>query len=135
MHVLILEDDTDLCSVWRDYIEDQGHSTHPVGTVHAAFDALHFNKFDLLLLDLLLTDGNSVGVSHYAKTIQPACRIIMITGTHQFMKGDHLQQAPGVDWLLHKPVKLDDLGALIDYIEHEPKTDVGLADLQVYGAS
>lgn len=125
MHVLILEDDPDLLEVWRSCVEDCGHTCIAVMSVSNAFDALHIHRFDLVLMDLQLQDGSSVGVSHYAKTIQPNCKILMITGKMVFTSGDHLQHAPGVDWLLRKPVSVTDLSAMITYAakdqsEHHP---------------
>ena len=51
-----------------------------VGTVKEALVALEKQKFDLIFLDLKLPDGPADDVYDMAKTEQPECPIIIITG-------------------------------------------------------
>jgi DNA-binding response OmpR family regulator len=125
MDVLVLEDAQELRQVWCDFLEDEGHAVTAVDNAESAMAAMHEQPYDLLMLDLHLERGTSIGVSHYARTALPDCRIIMITGERVFAHGNHMAEMPGVDWLLRKPVSLPDLAALIDYaaMSHSRKAE------------
>ena len=84
MDVLVLEDAQEFRQVWCDFLEDEGHAVTAVDNAESAMAAMHEQPYDLLMLDLHLERGTSIGVSHYARTALPDCRIIIITGERVF---------------------------------------------------
>ena len=115
MNCLIVEDDPTLTYALCEAVRHMGHSVQAAGTVADAQRSLATNKFDLIIFDFVLPDGTTLDVSSYAAMTQPNCRIILLTGRQIFLAGEHKKIAPGIDWILRKPVSLKDLSALIEY--------------------
>jgi DNA-binding response OmpR family regulator len=115
MHCLIVEDDPQLAFMLSENLQDIGCETSTEYTVKDAISALRCRKFDIILLDHHLPDGTSNDIAMLAATTQPNCRIILLTGGAIYPRGEHADMAPGVDWLMRKPVSLKDLNALVTY--------------------
>lgn len=121
MKCLVVEDDEALGLTLRNSLEGQGHTVHSVTSVAEGFKALRRARFDLLLLDYRLPDGDSLPLSDYAAATCPNLRIILLTGSGIFPRGEVKQIAPGIDWVLRKPVPLGDLAAIVDYAAQDAK--------------
>lgn len=115
MRCLVVEDDDILAQALSDYLAGQGHEVTQAASIAAAFHCLRTTKFDLLLLDYRLPDGISLPVAEYAAATCPNLRTILLTGSGVFPRGETATIAPGIDWVLRKPVALADLGAIIEY--------------------
>lgn len=119
MRCLIVEDDADFGQVLEDCLDDLGHD-HDLATSNAqAVEFLNFKKYDLAILDYHLPDGDSADLSHRIAIFCPDVRIILLTGSDIFARGENSKYAPGIDWVLRKPVNLDDLAALVAYANDE----------------
>lgn len=115
MRCLVVEDDDALAMALTDCVESLGHMPFRARTVVEAFELLRTEKMQLLLLDYCLPDGNSLPLSDYAAATCPNVRTILLTGSSVFPRGESGQMAPGIDWVLRKPVPLQDVAALVDY--------------------
>lgn len=115
MRCLVVEDDDVLAMALTDCVESMGHVPFRARTVSEGFDLLRTEKVQLLLLDYRLPDGNSLPLSKYAAATCPDICTILLTGSAIFPRGETGQLAPGVDWILRKPVPLQDLAALVDH--------------------
>ena len=113
LSVLVLEDDAILRSVWADALTEEGCQVVEAAAPDEAIALIRRDRFDVLLLDLMLGCETSVDVSAYAQVFSPDTFTVLITGSGLFSRGDHREGAPGVDWILRKPVALDDLAAVV----------------------
>ena len=121
MRALIVEDDGPLQAFLMACLGDMGHETVAVGTVAQALSVLQQTKFDLLIVDYSLPDGPSVPVMDFFGAMCPNSRSILLTGSGIYPNGEVAFFAPGVDWVLRKPVELQDLQALIEYAESDAR--------------
>ncbi len=96
-------------------LDEMGHLVVPSSSIASAMHLLATQKFDLVLLDYHLPDGTSLRLSDQVACFCPNSRTILLTGSDVFPHGEHARFAPGVDWVLRKPVAMDDLRALVDY--------------------
>lgn len=119
MKCLIVEDDPFLSFVLAENLSLHDLPFRAARTVSEATALLRKDKFDVIILDHYLPDGMSGDVSFLAASTQPNCRIILLTGAHAYPRGEHTIMAPGVDWVLRKPLKLEELNALLDYADHD----------------
>lgn len=117
MQTLLLEDDDDARSVFKECIEAAGHNVLECATLDKAINTLRTSKIDLLLLDLVIGNSNSLGVTRFAGYAAPDADIILITGSNRFAKGEIFYSYPGVRWVLRKPLAPTDLEALLEYAE------------------
>ena len=113
MRVLVLEDDPILRSVWVDALEDEGCEVHEAAEADEAIALIARQRFDVLVLDLMLEEGTSESVSSYAKVVAPRAFVVLVTGSGLFPNGEHRHEMPGVDWILRKPVAIADLTAVV----------------------
>ena len=115
MRCLLVEDDDSLAMALHDCLSSLGHDTLRARTVAEAFNILRTHKVQMLLLDYYLPDGNSLAVSDYAQATCPQVCTILLTGANVFPRGEAGHMAPGIDWVLRKPVPMRDLAALVDH--------------------
>lgn len=115
MKSLIVEDDVPLRTFLQDCLEDMGHKVTARGDKTSALRAARTDKYDLLLCDYHLPDGEALPLIEYFGATHPNSRVILLTGSGVFPRGEVSVLAPAVDWTLRKPVELGDLLAIIDY--------------------
>ena len=115
MRTLLLEDDEATRVLYRDCIAGAGHEVIECATIERAVKALRAHKFDLLIIDLLIGNSNSLGFAQFAGYAAPDAEIILITGTGSFAQGEVLADYPGISWILRKPLPVGDLEAFVDY--------------------
>ena len=117
MRILLLEDDDPLRSVWREGLVANGHDVFDVATTSEAMALLLSEKFDLAVLDLMVGEANSLALTHYIAYAFPKMRVMVVTGSGLFPRGGVTEIAPGVDWLLRKPISVSDFLAMVDHAE------------------
>jgi hypothetical protein len=64
LKVLMIEDHEDTAIVMARMLKDMGHTVIPADSVASAVDVLTREKFDLILSDVGLPDGNGVSLIH-----------------------------------------------------------------------
>ena len=77
--ILIVEDSVDLAFGLRINFESEGYSVKVAGTVATACEALHDFVPQLVILDLMLPDGNGLEVLRHAKTASEDCIILILS--------------------------------------------------------
>lgn len=115
-HCLIVEDDRPIALDLSDCMDSIGLSCDTSETVSEASYKLKSAEYDLVLLDYALPDGNTLALVELARLRNPDVKLIMISGTGIFPNGEQAIFAPGVDWILRKPLKMNDLKAVIQYV-------------------
>ena len=118
MKVLLVEDDYALRMVWEDALTDGNYNYTSAGTTSEGMRALMTEEFDVVVLDLLLAEGNSLSLTHYIAYAMPLVPIIVVTGSGFFPNGELGPLAPNVDWLLRKPLPVSDFIAMVDHAAH-----------------
>lgn len=113
--VLLLEDDPDFLFTMTCALESEGHIVHGVATLKEAINFLRFQKPDLLILDYMISNQNSLRVADFALYANPDVPVIYITGSGMFTEGQLFNLAGNVSWVLRKPVKLRDLIEIVEY--------------------
>jgi excisionase family DNA binding protein len=116
--VLVVDDDESLQNLFKLFLKKIGFSRVVVGTVKEALVALEKQKFDLIFLDLKLPDGSADDVYDLAKTEQPECPIIIITG---YPDSEMLNRilAKGPITVLKKPLKVEQLKETVRILGHK----------------
>lgn len=76
--ILIIEDDPDIQEMLCAYLRDAGYATGTAGDGVAALELFHKEKWDLLLLDLMLPKIDGYGVCELVR-LESAVPIIMLT--------------------------------------------------------
>lgn len=79
--ILLVDDDDDLRCVVRGTLEIEGYEVVEASSCSTAFALLGKGIFDLVLLDIGLSDGSGLRILESVKEHRPSTVVMMMTGT------------------------------------------------------
>ena len=110
-YVMVVEDDTDVASVFGMILEQAGFRVKVVHTGSEALALVDLEMPDAVVLDLMLPDMDGLNLATYIRKNEPAghhASLVVISGaTGGFQMNKALEA--GVDQFLGKPVGVDEL--------------------------
>lgn len=108
-HILVVDDEPQICELLSIYLHKQGYATSSAGNSKAAMEFLGSQHTDLVVLDIGLADDDGLRVLTDIKKQHPAVKVIMLTGMG--LVEDLLQEAvqKGADGYVSKDLPLDEL--------------------------
>ena len=112
MHVLVVDDDPQIQSLYRYYLEREGFEVSVGGDGEQALDLLASSYFDLAIFDLLLPRLHGLKVlARLRESERPERRASVIVVTGVLMREPYRQEAMrlGADAFFTKPVDMDEL--------------------------
>jgi PAS domain S-box-containing protein len=77
--VLIVEDNQDLVLGLQDLLHHDGYAVTAVGTVAAALELVRAHRFNAILLDLGLPDGDGLEVLKESQRLDPSLPVVIVT--------------------------------------------------------
>ncbi|MFD3486860.1 MULTISPECIES: response regulator transcription factor [unclassified Streptomyces] len=112
MRILAVEDEADLVAALRVGLVRAGYAVDWAGDVDSALEKLSVNEYDLVLLDLMLPDGDGFSVCRTIRAVPGGPRILMLTARDRL--ADRVRGLDeGADDYLVKPFALPELLARI----------------------
>jgi len=112
MRILLVEDTEGLGEVIRDQIADEGHAVDWVQTISHAEASISTTHYDLILLDLMLPDGNGIDLLKKIRNVGDTTPVIILTARDQISDRINGLNAGADDYLV-KPFDLSELSARI----------------------
>lgn len=102
--VLVVDDDRDLCANLWDLLRDRGYRVSIAHDYQAATDQLRDSKYNVVLIDMRIPDGDGDVVFELVRGANPATRTILITG-HRSETEETVARlvAEGADAVCYKP--------------------------------
>jgi two-component system response regulator HydG len=79
-HIVIIDDDIDICQLLERFFNRRGHSAFYFTTGKKALDYLKDQQADILFCDFRLPDSDGKEMLYKIKQLQPAAQVIIITG-------------------------------------------------------
>ena len=110
--LLLVEDDQNLREALEDNLRDEGYEVRAAATVAQAWAALSEAVPDLVVLDLMLPDGDGYSLCKRIRGASMPCRVLMLTARtleDDLVKGFE----SGADDYLAKPYRLRELLARV----------------------
>lgn len=111
-HVLIVDDEQDICSVLQEYLTSEGYEASVAGNGDEMRQTIERSAIDLVLLDVVLPQEDGFTLAGWLRTNHPDIGIIMLTG-----RGDTIDRIVGLevgaDDYLAKPFHLRELLARV----------------------
>ena len=77
--VLVVEDNQDLVIGLQDFLCHDGYTVTVVGTVAGAIELVRAQRFNAIILDLGLPDGDGLEVLHETQRLDPSLPVIIVT--------------------------------------------------------
>jgi DNA-binding response OmpR family regulator len=110
--ILLVEDDENLRVTLADNLEEEGYAVSQAATVKAAWKALEGAKFDVVVLDLMLPDGDGYSLCRQLREAGHTSRVLMLTA--RSLEEDLVRGFDaGADDYLAKPYRLRELLARV----------------------
>lgn len=110
--ILMVDDDTAARFGFSKYLGASGYEVQTASTLSEARDAVDANRFDAILLDLRLPDGNGNDWIPELRAKKPHTAIVVITGNGDVQSAVHAMKN-GADNFLTKPVDMQDLDVFL----------------------
>jgi len=106
--ILLVEDEYDSARIMSDFLRAKGYSTFHAPNIKTATNYLDNQPFDLILMDILLRDGNGLDFARTIrkkKNVTPLVFMTVCTHINEIRSGFEL----GCEDYLKKPVDLEEL--------------------------
>ena len=134
MKLLLVEDEQALADNVRSYLDNEGNICELAANFTDAVDKLSGFQYDVIVLDIMLPDGNGLDILREIKNHNPDTGVLIISAKNALddkVKGLEL----GADDYLTKPFHLPELNARIKAIyrrrKFQGKTDVTFNEVRV----
>lgn len=129
-HILIAEDDYDVCQLFKHVLLQKGYYVTTVSNGKEALDAMEKEQFDLLISDIMMPVMDGYELVHQMRETNETIPVLMITAKDAF---DDMQKGflSGTDDYMVKPINVNEMllrvAALLRRakIVHERKQFIG----------
>jgi two-component system response regulator CpxR len=131
MRLLIVDDDVELCSLLKEFLEREGYSVQCVHEGHSALDLAQQGGYDLIILDVMLPglDGFEI-----LKRLRLSSRVPVLMLTARGQDVDRIVGLElGADDYLPKPFNPRELGARVKAILRRTETKSNRSRVEVNG--
>jgi response regulator RpfG family c-di-GMP phosphodiesterase len=115
MKVLIVESCPELGALWARHLVRQGTQLMHAATQQEATDIISELTVDIIVLDLVISEGSALAVSDYANFRQPEARVIFVTNTTFFSDGSIFSHAGNAAAFLPSSTPPSDLAAMVEH--------------------
>lgn len=115
MRVLIVEDDLDQALEIKGFLRKINAQCEVAQSIKDGMANILRMSFDLIVLDLMLPDGNTASLSHIIRLRHPDTPILFITGYKVMPKGEYVDVLSS-DFLLRKPLKEREFIAIAEHL-------------------
>lgn len=133
MKILVVEDELNLATYLKRGLEEEGHAIELALDSKTAKVHMGSDKFDMVILDIILPDGNGLVLCKDFKELHPKVPIIILTSLGS-TKDKVSGLDSGADDYLVKPFQFSELAARIRAIErrkHQNKSPTILTALDL----
>ena len=121
LKILVVDDDVDVADSLADVLELKGHDVTTVYDSGEAVKVFTREKFDVAFMDVMMPGKNGVESFLEIRKAKPDARVVMMTGfSVQHLLDQALEQ--GAAGVLHKPVAVDDILAMLDDLQRPSET-------------
>ncbi len=101
--ILVVDDDTSICKIFKWILEEQGYSVDTAGTGHEALAKASTKAYNLALLDIRLPDMDGTELLSELHKQRPKMVKVMVTG-HPSLENSVKSLNLGADTYIIKPV-------------------------------
>jgi len=118
LHILVVEDDAEMCETLSDILSEEGYEVETVGTGRGALALAKKEKFPICLIDLRLPDITGIEVLKGLKAINPDTYAIIVTAFASKETAIEALKA-GACCYIEKPLNVEELLAAIEHASAE----------------
>lgn len=112
-NILLVEDDTTFSMILENFLQKRGHQIVTTHDVRSSIKALDSKKYDVLLLDYRLPDGNGLDVMVAAREKDQNVPVIIMTSFNDVRTAVRAIRSGALDYIT-KPVNPDELAMILN---------------------
>lgn len=132
--VLLVEDDPNLGSLLKEYLEAKGYSTILAVNGKQGYDVFSKDKFNICILDVMMPLKDGLTLAKEIRAIDPNVPIVFLTA--KSMKEDTIEGFnAGADDYITKPFSMEELlvriKAILRRTEYKPSLQTEQSDFQI----
>jgi DNA-binding response OmpR family regulator len=106
--ILLAEDDENLGSLLKEYLQAKSYETHWLSDGEKAYKSFEKNRYDICILDIMMPNKDGITLAREIRMIDPDMPIIFLTA--KSMKEDVLEGfSVGADDYMTKPFSMEEL--------------------------
>lgn len=117
---MIVESRVPLAQLWQSHLHRSGARVWLAATEDEAFELLAEERFEVIILDVVLEGGCALAVSDMAQYRQPQARIIFVTNTGFFSDGSIFNLCANACAYLPSTTPPDDLTTMVHHYARPP---------------
>lgn len=115
MRTLIVQSNQELGLVWARYLERLGATVQCVTTGDAALEIIQETPLDVIVLDLVLTEGSALSIADFANFNQPTANIVFVTDTTFFSDGSIFAHCANARAFVETATPPEDLAEIVHH--------------------
>lgn len=130
LSILVADDEDSIRSLLEHFLTSDGHKVVIVSNAREAFHTMRSERFDLVITDVLMPEGDGLDLITELKKVQPQARILAMSGGGRYLEGsDYLKLAKGLGahTAMMKPFTWQQLQEAIKVALAEPSESAGPA--------
>ncbi|NJM16334.1 MAG: sigma-54-dependent Fis family transcriptional regulator [Bacteroidales bacterium] len=112
-NILVIDDDTYICNLLVNYLQQKGYKVLGVGSGNAGMKAIDRSSFDLILCDFRLPDTDGLHVLEHVKQKNPGTCVVIMTAYAEVKMAVKLIKAGAFDYVT-KPIHPEEILQLIE---------------------
>ncbi|WP_458791448.1 response regulator [Yoonia sp. MH D7] len=113
MRTLIVQSNYELGQLWSRHLVRLGADVEHVTTGRAALAAIQDEKFDVIVLDLFLSEGSALTIADFANYSSPNSNVVFVTDTTFFSDGSIFAHSSNARAFMVKTTPPNDLAAIV----------------------
>lgn len=115
MHILMVEDQPELASIWAASLRRTGARVTIAPSQDVAIRFLQRDFAEIVILNLGLSRGSPLAVADYASYRHPTTKIIPVTSDTFFSDGSVFAHVPNTCTSLARSASPDDVAAIVEH--------------------
>lgn len=115
MDALIVQEDVKLGDLWKRHLEDLEINVSLARTGEEARNHILDTFFDVILLDLVLSEGSALAVADLARFRQPEANVVFVTDTTFFSDGSIFHHSANARAFIKTATPPQDLAEIVHY--------------------
>lgn len=115
MRVLIVQSNDNLGLMWQRHLERMDATVDRALTGDAAVALVTAQAYDVIVLDVILTEGSAMSVADIANFRQPNANVVFVTDSSFFSDGSIFNHSANACTILASNTPPSDLAAIVDH--------------------
>jgi CheY-like chemotaxis protein len=115
MRVLIVQSNLHLGELWKRHLERLDADVTHVQTGEQALHLIEISRFDVIVLDLVLSEGSALAVADLAQFRQPDANVVFVTDTTFFSDGSIFNHSANARAFIETTTPPGDLAAIVQH--------------------